>query len=143
MKVLVLERRHLVGGAAISEEVFPGYVFSRASYLLSLFRNQIIEDLFPTNWREELVLYKRLYPSFTPLKDGRYLMLGGGKEMDFKEISKFSSKDAYNYPTYTHKLDEIVDIVNPLIDSQPPQSMLDVAKIAWNLKGKIPKSSTW
>lgn len=39
MKVLVLERRHLVGGAAVSEEVFPGYVFSRASYLLSLFRN--------------------------------------------------------------------------------------------------------
>ena len=48
MKVLVLERRHLVGGAAISEEVYPGYVFSRASYLLSLFRNVIIDEIFPS-----------------------------------------------------------------------------------------------
>lgn len=66
MKVLVLERRHLVGGAAVSEEVFPGYVFSRASYLLSLLRNNIIDELFPSNWRDELTLYRRYYPSFTP-----------------------------------------------------------------------------
>jgi phytoene dehydrogenase-like protein len=51
MKVLVLERRHIVGGAAVSEEIFPGYVFSRASYVLSLLRNKIIEEIFPENWR--------------------------------------------------------------------------------------------
>jgi len=90
LKVLVLERRHLVGGAAISEEVYPGYIFSRASYLLSLFRNVIIDDLFPENWREHIVLYKREYPSFTPTLDGRYLLLGGGKDMDDREIGKFS-----------------------------------------------------
>lgn len=59
MNVLVLEKRHLVGGAAVSEEIFPGYIFSRASYLLSLLRNNIIEDLFPKNWREELTIYRR------------------------------------------------------------------------------------
>jgi len=59
MNVLVLEKRHIVGGAAVSEEVFPGYVFSRASYLLSLLRKNIIEDLFPPNWRQELVLFER------------------------------------------------------------------------------------
>jgi phytoene dehydrogenase-like protein len=51
MKVLVLERRHLLGGAAVSEEIFPGYVFSRASYLLSLFRSKVVEEIFPENWR--------------------------------------------------------------------------------------------
>ena len=80
MKVLVLERRHIIGGAAVSEEIAPGYVYSRASYLLSLFRNKIIDDLFPSNWREDLVLYKREYPSFTPTKDGKYLLLGCGEE---------------------------------------------------------------
>ena len=77
MKVLVLEKRHVVGGCAVSEEIFPGYVFSRASYVLSLLRNKVIEELFPKDWRDEVVLYRRHFPSFTPTKDGRYLMLGG------------------------------------------------------------------
>jgi len=66
MKTLVLERRHVVGGLAVSEEVFPGYTFSRASYLLSLFRNKIIKEIFPQNWKEELQLIKRPTHSFTP-----------------------------------------------------------------------------
>ena len=77
MNVLVLEKRHVIGGAAVSEEVFPGYVFSRGSYLLSLLRKNIIEELFPQNWRDELVLYERKYPSFTPThEEGKYLLLG-------------------------------------------------------------------
>jgi phytoene dehydrogenase-like protein len=134
MKVLVLERRHLVGGAAISEEVYPGYVFSRASYLLSLFRNVIIEELFPENWRDDLVLYKREFPSFTPTRDGRYLLLGGGADLDFKEISKFSKKDALNMPLYIRNLEEIVDMINPMIDTAPPQSFTEWAKLLWKLK---------
>ena len=59
LKVLVLERRHVLGGAAVSEEIFPGYTFSRASYVLSLLRKKVIEELFPENWKEELVLHKR------------------------------------------------------------------------------------
>lgn len=142
MKVLVLEKRHLVGGAAISEEVFPGYVFSRASYLLSLFRNVIIDELFPSNWRDELVLYKRDYPSFTPTKDGKYLLLGGGHEMDHKEISKFSKKDADMMPIYTRNLEEIVDLINPMIDIAPPASVSDWLSLAWELKGKLPKNQS-
>jgi phytoene dehydrogenase-like protein len=89
MKVLVLERRHIVGGAAVSEEIFPGYVHSRASYLLSLLRKNIIDELFPADWRKDLVLYEREYPSFTPTKqDGKYLLLGHKHEL--KEIAKFS-----------------------------------------------------
>lgn len=80
----------MLGGAAVSEEIFPGYVFSRASYVLSLLRKKVIEEIFPENWRKDLVLYKRTSPSFTPTKDGRYLLLGVSDEMNFKEISKFS-----------------------------------------------------
>lgn len=75
MKVLVLERRHVLGGAAVSEEIFPGYVFSRASYVLSLLRKKVIEEIFPENWRDELVLFERKVPSFTPTRDGKYLRL--------------------------------------------------------------------
>jgi len=99
MKVLVLENRHIVGGAAVSEEIFPGYVFSRASYLLSLLRNKVIDELFPSNWRDELVLYPREYPSFTPTKSGdNYLLLGHADELN--EIAKFSTKDAKIYESY-------------------------------------------
>lgn len=139
MKVLVLEKRHLVGGAACSEEVFPGYVFSRASYLLSLFRNVVIDDLFPANWRDELVLFRREFPSFTPMKDGRYLMLGGGADFDHREISKFSTKDAENMPIYTRNLEEIVELINPIIDTAPPRSFSEWASVAWQLRNKLPK----
>jgi phytoene dehydrogenase-like protein len=132
MKVLVLERRHLVGGAAVSEEVFPGYTFSRASYLLSLFRNVIIDDLFPPNWRDELKLYRREYPSFTPTSDGQYLLLGGG--LDEKEIGKFSEKDARMMPIYTRNLEEIVDMINPIIDTAPPKSLSEWARLLFKLK---------
>ena len=137
MKVLVLERRHLVGGAAVSEEVYPGYVFSRASNLLSLFRNVIIDDLFPKHWRNELVQYKREYPSFTPTLDGRYLLLGGGADLDHKEISKFSKKDADSMPVYTRNLEEIVDMINPMIDTAPPKNISEWLSLAWKLK--LPK----
>jgi hypothetical protein len=50
----------------------------------------VIQEIFPENWRDDLVLYKREAPSFTPTKDGRYLLLGVSKEEDFKQISKFS-----------------------------------------------------
>jgi len=134
MKVLVLEKRHLVGGAAVSEEVFPGYVFSRASYVLSLLRQKVIQELFPPNWRDELVLYKREAPSFTPTRDGRYMLLGVNEETNFREISKFSRQDAIAFKDYLNKLDEIVDIVNPIIDTSPSDNIVDLMKMAINTK---------
>lgn len=133
MKVLVLERRHVVGGAAVSEEIFPGYVFSRGAYLLSLLRKNIIDDLFPKDWRKELVLFEREYPSFTPThKEGEYLLLGHKDEL--KEIAKFSKKDAERYPEYVEKLDEIVDMINPFIDNAPPQGLMETLKLAAKIK---------
>jgi phytoene dehydrogenase-like protein len=77
-KVLVLERRGILGGAACSEELFPGYVFSSAAQVLSMFRKQIIDDIFPEAavWKKDLVLYSRDYSSFTPTREeGKYLLL--------------------------------------------------------------------
>jgi phytoene dehydrogenase-like protein len=72
----MLEKRELVGGAAVSEEIFPGYIFSRASYVLSLLRSKVIEEIFDSDWKQHLILYKRDFPSFTPTKEeGKYLLL--------------------------------------------------------------------
>ena len=65
-KILVLERRGIIGGAALSEQIFPGYTFSRCSYVLSLFRNSIIKDLFHQNYQQELELIPRGVSSTTP-----------------------------------------------------------------------------
>ena len=91
-KVIVLERRELVGGAAVTEEVFPGYKFSRASYVNSLFRPRIISDLRLKSFGLEFI--PRQPASFSPFPDGSYLMLGSDMHENQKEIAKFSTKDA-------------------------------------------------
>uniref|UniRef100_A0A9I9CSV6 Pyridine nucleotide-disulfide oxidoreductase domain-containing protein 2-like n=1 Tax=Cucumis melo TaxID=3656 RepID=A0A9I9CSV6_CUCME len=96
LSVAVLERRHVIGGAAVTEELIPGFKFSRCSYLLSLLRPSIIRDLELR--RHGLKLLKPMATSFTPCLDGRYLLLGMNDEHDYLEISKFSKRDADAYP---------------------------------------------
>ena len=123
LDVLVLERRHLVGGAAVTEEIIPGFKFSRASYLAGLLRPQIIDDL-------ELPKYGFKYlprnpSSFTPTKldsiyKGKYLILGDNAEENRKSIAQFSKRDADAYPKYEEFLGKIRDIMQPLLDNAPP-----------------------
>lgn len=122
--VCVLERRHIVGGAACTEEIFPGFKFSRASYLVSLLRPEIWKDL---QLKERGVkLHFRDPHSYTPMlqKDaaGKYssLLLGRSGDANAKEISKFSKKDATSYAAYERHLEKVVDAIGPLIDSAPP-----------------------
>ncbi|KAF2282761.1 hypothetical protein GH714_043170 [Hevea brasiliensis] len=96
LSVAVLERRHLIGGAAVTEELIPGFKFSRCSYLQSLLRPSIIKELELK--RHGLKLLKPMASSFTPCLDGRYLLLGSNGEQDYLEISKFSKRDADAYP---------------------------------------------
>ena len=91
-RVLVVERRERVGGAAMSEEVFPGFRFSVFSYVVSLLRPEIIRDLDLKRHGFEMI--PRSPSSFTPFPDGRYLMMGPDQAMTVKEIAKFSAKDA-------------------------------------------------
>lgn len=123
MKPLVLERRHTIGGAAVTEEMFPGFHFSRASYLAGLLRPQIITDL-------ELAKYGFKYlprnpSSFTPTKldsihGGKYLLFQDDEKANYESIAQFSRRDAENFPKYEQFLNQIRDIMQPLLDGPPP-----------------------
>src|SRR5579872_7185077 len=96
-RVLVLERRDVIGGACVSEEIWPGYKVSTASYVNSLLRPEIIRELNLAQYGFEML--PRNPSSFTPFPDGRSLLLGPDKELTRREIAKFSAKDAEALPT--------------------------------------------
>ena len=119
-KTLILERRKMIGGAAVSEELVPGYKFSRFSYVLSLLRKVVIDEIFPSNWKDDIKLYKREPSSFTPTKEAnKYLLMGSNEEFNKKEISKFSKADAENLESYEAKLSQIVKLISPYLDDEP------------------------
>ncbi len=88
LKVLVLERREVLGGACVTEEVWPGFKVSTAAYVNSLLRPEIIRDLELK--RHGFEMLPRNPSSFTPFPDGRSLLLGPDKALTHREISKFS-----------------------------------------------------
>src|SRR5215470_17824037 len=116
-KVLVLERRELVGGCAVTEELWPGFKVSTASYVNSLFRPEIIRDLELK--RHGFAMLPRSPSSFTPFPDGRYLLMGPDKEMTHREISKFSKRDADNLPKYEEMLERIAAFIEPTLVQTP------------------------
>ena len=121
-KVLVLERRYIVGGACVSEErTFPGFKVSTAAYVNSLFRPEIVRDLRLTDYGFELI--ERDPASFSPFHDGRYLMLGGSPEQNVREIAKFSAKDAKAYPHYEEMLMRVASVVEPTLTKRPPNPL--------------------
>ncbi|XP_008277975.1 pyridine nucleotide-disulfide oxidoreductase domain-containing protein 2 [Stegastes partitus] len=124
LKTAVLERRHVLGGAAVSEELFPGFRFSRCSYLLSLLRPHIYKDLELK--KHGLKVYMRDPHAFTPmLEDGvrgappRSLTLGSDLAMNQMEIGKFSQKDAKAYPEFLAHLEKLAGAIHPLLDAPP------------------------
>src|ERR671925_106997 len=93
-KVLVLERRHVLGGAAVTEEVFPGFKFSVCSYVVSLLRPEIIRELdLPRHGLEILPLDG----TYTPMPNGDYLWRVNDHAKTFREISRHSKLDAEAY----------------------------------------------
>ena len=116
-KVLVLERRHIVGGACVTEETFPGFKVSTAAYVNSLFRPEIIRDLRLHDYGFEVC--ERNPASFSPFLDGRYLMLGGGHDENLREIAKFSTRDAQAYPQYEAMLERVAAVVEPTLVQKP------------------------
>ena len=117
-KVLVLERRELVGGCAVTEELWPGFKISTASYVNSLFRPEIIRDLELK--RHGFAMLPRSPSSFTPFPDGRYLLMGPDKEMTHREVAKFSKKDAEALPKYEAMLERVADFLEPTLVQTPP-----------------------
>ncbi|XP_061180504.1 pyridine nucleotide-disulfide oxidoreductase domain-containing protein 2-like [Saccostrea echinata] len=122
LRVCVLERRHVIGGAAVTEEIVPGFKFSRASYVLSLLRPKIVEDLELKKYG--LKVYLRNPSSYTPLLGktgkGSSLTLGPDHAETYRQIAQFSEKDAKSFVEYEKQLDDIVTAIDPLLDSPPP-----------------------
>jgi phytoene dehydrogenase-like protein len=117
-KVLVLERREVLGGACVTEEVWPGYKVSTAAYVNSLLRPEIIRDLELK--RHGFQMLPRNPSSFTPFPDGRSLLLGPDKALTHREVSKFSAKDADALPKYEAMLERVADFLEPTLVQTPP-----------------------
>lgn len=116
-KVLVLERRGMVGGAAITGELAPGYRISTASYLMSLLLPEIERELELA--RHGYKVLPRNPSSFTPLPDGRSLLLGADPVLNRREIAKFSERDAQAYPRYEALLTRIAETLEPVMMETP------------------------
>ncbi len=116
-KVLVLERRHIVGGAAVTEEVFPGFKISVCSYVVSLLRPEIIRDLdLPRHGLEILPLDG----TFTPMPDGDYLWRVNDHAKTRREIARHSKLDAEAYDEYGKAMVEMARFVKPILNMTPP-----------------------
>jgi phytoene dehydrogenase-like protein len=115
LKVTVLERRGVIGGAAVTEEFHPGFRNSVASYTVSLLNPKVIADLdLP---RHGLKVVERKVANFLPL-DGDYLTTGEGRTK--AEVARFSQKDADRLDAYNDRLDAIADVVRELVLETPP-----------------------
>jgi len=139
-RVLVLERRHQVGGATTTEEIHPGFHFSCCSYVVSLLRPWIIRDLdLPRHGYEVLPLEE----TFTPFPDGRYLLRDSDPERTKRRIAEFSPRDAEVYKQFGQKMAELGRLVKPMIDgpapdpvSRSPLELLRLAKLAKRVRGQ-------
>lgn len=116
-KVLVLERRHVLGGAAVTEEVFPGFKFSVASYVVSLLRPELIRDLdLPRHGLEILPLDG----TFTPMLDGNYLWRADDAAETRRQIARHSKLDAEAYTEYGKAMGDMGRFVKPILSMTPP-----------------------
>lgn len=138
LRVRILERRSVVGGAAVTEEFHPGFRNSTASYTVSLLQAKVIADMRLHDWGLRVV--HRPISNVLPFDDTRYLKLGGGLERTQAEVAKFSRKDAETLPAYYEALDRIADVLRDLALKTPPNiggglhDLLRAATQGWGLK---------
>ena len=113
----MLERRHVLGGAAVTEEVFPGFKFSVCSYVVSLLRPEIIRELdLPRHGLEILPLDG----TFTPMPNGDYLWRVNDHARTRREIARHSRLDAEAYDEYGKAMIEMAHFVKPIMSMTPP-----------------------
>jgi len=116
LKVTVLERRRVVGGAAVTEEFHPGFRNSVAAYTVSLLNPKVIREL--ELQRHGLQVVERRLANFLPLDQSSYLKVGAGKTHD--EVAKFSAQDADRLQAYGERLERIADVLRDLVLETPP-----------------------
>ncbi|MBI4161663.1 MAG: NAD(P)/FAD-dependent oxidoreductase [Acidobacteria bacterium] len=116
-RVLVLERRHVLGGAAVTEEVYPGFRFSVCSYVVSLLRPEILRELELARHGLELL---PLDCTLNPLLDGDYLIRWSDAEQTRREIARHSAADSEAYPEFGRVMTQMARFVRPVLDEEPP-----------------------
>ena len=119
--VCVVERRHVLGGCATTEELWPGYKVSTAAYVISLLLPEITRDLRLKQYGFNVL--PRSPSSFTPLLDGRSLTMGPDEALTHREISKFSQRDAAAYPKYNQLLERVATVLEPVLSKPAPDPL--------------------
>lgn len=147
-KVLVLERRELVGGCAVTEEIWPGFRVSTAAYLASLMQERVVEDLELRRFGYHVEPKDPAF--FSPFPDGRYFFMWQDTQKTLDEIAKFSPRDARVYPDYEAMLERLSRVVEWLLLTTPPnlppetgRDYLDWARIAARVAGLGRRDLTW
>ena len=118
LKVRIVERRDVVGGAAVTEEFHPGFRNSVASYTVSLLQPKVINDMRLADHGYRVI--ERPISNFLPQEDGGYLKLGGGLERTQAEFRRFSEHDARVLPQYYAMLEGVADVLRDLALKSPP-----------------------
>jgi phytoene dehydrogenase-like protein len=143
LRVLVLERRGIVGGACVTETVFPGCKVSTAAYLTGLMLPEVIRDLELPRFGYQVMAKDP--PSFTPFPDGRCLFLWQDQRRSCEEIARFARRDAETYPAYVARLQRLARFVERLLTITPPnlaprswRDLLGFAGLARRLLGLPP-----
>src|SRR6202140_446460 len=117
-RVLVLERRELVGGCAVTEEIWPGYRVSTAAYLTSLLQERIVRELELPRYGYRVDAKDPAF--FSAFPDGRHFFMWQDRAKTLAEIAKFSHHDAQVYPAYEGLLERISQVVEGLLLTTPP-----------------------
>jgi phytoene dehydrogenase-like protein len=143
-KVLVLERRDLLGGCAVTEEIWPGYRVSTGAYLTSLLQERIVRELQLESFGYKVDAKDPAF--FSAFPDGRHFFMWQDRAKTLDEIAKFSRRDAEVYPAYEDQLERISQVVEALLLTTPPQfpprgpaDFIDYLKLAARLRGLRPK----
>jgi phytoene dehydrogenase-like protein len=139
-KVVVLERRELVGGCAVTEELWPGYRVSTAAYLTSLLQERVTRDLELARFGYRVDAKDPAF--FSAFPDGRHFFMWQGRAKTLAAIAKFSAHDAAVYPAYEDRLERISQVVEALLLTTPPQfpprgplDFVDYLRLAARLRG--------
>ncbi|HEV2444359.1 MAG TPA: NAD(P)/FAD-dependent oxidoreductase [Candidatus Sulfopaludibacter sp.] len=146
-RVLVLERREMVGGCAVTEEIWPGYKVSTAAYLTSLLQERIVRELDLPRYGYRVDAKDPAF--FSAFPDGRHFFMWQDRAKTLGEIARFSRHDAEVYPAYEDQLERISQVVEELLLITPPQfppsgigDFLDYLKLAGRLRGLSPQDLT-
>ena len=149
LKVRMLERRSVVGGAAVTEEFLPGFRNSSASYTVSLLNPVVIRDLRLA--QRGLKIVERPFSNFLPTADGRYLKFGGERASSEAEIRKFSPNDAQHFASHSERLQRVAAQLKQWVLRAPPQlggplvvqdwrDLIASARLLWNF-GCLPRGA--